>query len=218
VSQDHFQAWFAKIQARKSILLYDTCESGSLTGDRLQQRGIERIAAHEKMTRAMGRTVLSASTDDAPALEGYKGHGVFTYALLEGLNSADANGNGLIEVTELATYIDQKVPDLSYQAFKLRQIPQMKIVGSNFPLAERYAALSGVPTASPVSTLSARPTHVVITPSVVRTSPAAASAAVTELPAGAQVTMIKNEAGWVIIARDGKQLGYVEERSLLRMQ
>ena len=111
------------MSARKSILLYDTCESGSLTGDRVQQRGIERVAALEKMTRAMGRTVLSASTEDAPALEGYKGHGVFTYVLLDGLGVADTNGNGVIEVTELAAHIDQKVPELSYQAFKLRQVP-----------------------------------------------------------------------------------------------
>jgi uncharacterized caspase-like protein len=69
VDQDRFQAWFARIPARKSILLYDTCESGSLTGDRVAQRSLERVVALEKMTRAMGRTVLSASTDDAQALE-----------------------------------------------------------------------------------------------------------------------------------------------------
>src|SRR5262249_28066451 len=32
MDQDKLQAWLAKIPARKSILLYDTCESGSLTG------------------------------------------------------------------------------------------------------------------------------------------------------------------------------------------
>ena len=86
------------------------------------------------MTQAMGRTVLSASTDDAPALEGYRGHGVFTYAVLDALGAADTNGNGTIEVTELASFVDQKVPELSYEAFRQRQVPQMKIVGSNFTL------------------------------------------------------------------------------------
>ena len=38
MDQDKFQAWFAKIPARKSILLYDTCESGSLTGQHPWQR------------------------------------------------------------------------------------------------------------------------------------------------------------------------------------
>ena len=98
--------------------------------------------SHLLVASPVGRTVLSASTDDAPALEGYKGHGVFTYALLEGMGSADANSNGLIEVTELASWIDQRVPDLSYQAFGQRQVPQMKIVGSNFPVMHQTRVLS----------------------------------------------------------------------------
>jgi WD40 repeat protein len=224
IDQDRFQSWFAKVSARKSILLYDTCESGSLTGDRVAQRGIERVAALEKMTRAMGRTVLSASTEDAPALEGYRGHGVFTYALLDGLNAADANGNGLIEVTELAGYIDQKVPDLSYEAFKLRQVPQMKIVGSNFPLIGKYAALAGAAgqtassQASPAATaIPTRPTHVVIAPTTVRQSAAAHGVAIIELQAGSQVTLVQAEGQWVIVARDGKRIGYVEEKALARL-
>ena len=65
-----------------------------MTGEKTAQRGLERVAALDRMTQAMGRTVLSASTDDAPALEGYRGHGVFTYAVLDALGAADTNGNG----------------------------------------------------------------------------------------------------------------------------
>ncbi len=140
IGQDKWQTWLAKISARKSILFYDTCESGSLTGSRLAARGMERVASLEKLTRAMGRTVMSAATDDAPALEGYRGHGVFTYALLEALSRADHNKNKLIEITELAGYIDAQVPEISHKAFGFRQIPQMNIVGSNFPLARKVGA------------------------------------------------------------------------------
>jgi WD40 repeat protein len=225
VDQDRFQAWFAKIPARKSILLYDTCESGSLTGDRVQQRGIERVAALERMTRAMGRTVLSASTDDTPALEGYRGHGVFTYALLDGLDFADTNGNGLIEVTELAAYVDQKVPELSFEAFKLRQIPQMKIVGNSFPIASRIAVLpsAGAPMSpTAVNTPAAIPnkaTHVVkgLT-AIIRQSPEANSSVVIELTEGMQVTLIETIGDWVLVAREGKRLGYTEQTALMRLQ
>jgi hypothetical protein len=216
VDQDRFQAWFARIPARKSILLYDTCESGSLTGERLTMRGIEQVTALEKMTRAMGRTVLSASTEVTPALEGYKGHGVFTYALLEGLGAADADSNGLIEVTELASYIDQRVPDLSFQAFKWRQVPQMKIMGSNFPLAAKTAVL-GVE-APPSVTIPSKPTHVVIVRSPVHEAPGADSTTVLQLAPGAQVVLVETANGWMLIARDGKKLGYVEEKALLRLQ
>ncbi|WP_292627568.1 caspase family protein, partial [Mesorhizobium sp.] len=54
IDQDQFQSWFAKIPALKSVLMYDTCESGSLTGDRIMQRGMERVAALDRLTRAMG--------------------------------------------------------------------------------------------------------------------------------------------------------------------
>jgi hypothetical protein len=76
---------------------------------------------------------------------------VFTYALLEGIGAGDADSNGLIEVTELASYVDRRVPDLSFEAFKQRQVPQMKIVGSNFPLAAKTAVLSGTQTAAPIA-------------------------------------------------------------------
>jgi hypothetical protein len=38
-----------------------------------------------------------------------KGHGVFTYTLLAGLDAADANGDGVIDVTELAQYVDRRL-------------------------------------------------------------------------------------------------------------
>jgi uncharacterized caspase-like protein len=216
VDQDRFQSWLARIPARKSILLYDTCESGSLTGDRVAQRGLERVVALEKMTRAMGRTVLSASTDDAPALEGYKGHGVFTYALLEAIASADANNNGLIEVTELAAWIDQRVPDLSYEAFKQRQVPQMNIVGSNFPLASKTAVLDAgaVP---PPAAISSKPTHALKRDADVFAAPGA-TVSTQKVPEGTLVTLVRTEQGWVLVAKDGKVLGYVAADGLMRVQ
>lgn len=218
IGQDKWQRWFSRIPARKSLLLYDTCESGSLTGDRILTRSMERIAALEKLTRAMGRTVLSAATDEAPALEGYKGHGVFTYALLDALNRSDANNNNLIEVTELAGHVDAQVPEISYKAFGFRQVPQMKIVGSNFPLAKRTAALSDQPADAKQPAISKKPTHVVITPTDLFPEAGGAGTVVTKLKPGTLVTMVRTESGWTLIAKDGKQLGFVADGSLLKAQ
>jgi uncharacterized caspase-like protein len=121
INQEQWQAWFSKIPARKSILLYDTCESGSLTGDKVLVRGLERVAALERMTRAMGRTVLSAAQDEQPALEGYRGHGVFTYAVLDALRKSDSNSNSTIEITELAGFVDANIPEISHEAFGVRR-------------------------------------------------------------------------------------------------
>jgi hypothetical protein len=46
------------------------------------------------------------------AYEGYKGHGVFTYTLMEALHKGDTNPNGKIEVTELAAHLERRVPEL----------------------------------------------------------------------------------------------------------
>ena len=214
IDQDRFQAWFAEIPARKSVLLYDTCDSGSLTGAGAGQRGLEQVEAVARMTRAMGRTVLSASTDDAPALEGYRGHGVFTYAVLQALGDADTNKDGLIEVTELAGAIDKTVPDISYAAFKLRQIPQMSIVGSDFPLADEVAVLTNAPATQPIPLT---PTHVVITTADVHQSPDTAAMVVTQLTPGTQVRLVRSAGGWSLVARDGTTIGYVTVTALAPM-
>ncbi|MER8823055.1 caspase family protein [Mesorhizobium sp. M0991] len=215
IGQDLFQTWLARIPAKKSILLYDTCESGSLTGGRIAQRGMERVVALEKMTRAMGRTILSAATDDQPAIEGYRGHGVFTYAVLQALGAADGNADGMIQVTELAGYVDRKVPEYSFEAFKQRQIPQMSIVGSDFPLGASIAALVDLdPTTPPIPT---KPTHVVIAAAPVRDLARGDAPGQTELPVGTLVVLIESSDGWALVARDGKMLGYVNEKALARL-
>ncbi len=158
--------------------------------------------------------MLSAATDDAPALEGYKGHGVFSYVALEALGRADTNGDGLIDVTELAGYIDRQVPEVSYATFKMRQVPQMKIVGSNYPLVTRTAVLDP---SEALAAIPDKPTHVVIAQTPVR-SLARGSDTVVELKPGTQVTLVETADGWTLVAKDGHKLGYVQETSLIRLQ
>lgn len=212
IGQDQLQQWLARVPAKKSIFISDTCESGSLTNES-SSRGLEKVAALERLTNAMGRTVLSASTDDAPALEGYNGHGVFTYALLQGIGAADANSDGAIDVTELAAYVDAQVPEISQKAFNQRQVPQMRIVGSNFPLLGRYQAkLEGSATAS----IPTKPTHVAIQTAEVVVSPG--GSVVDKLSPGMQIIVIEIAGGWANVARGGKRLGYVPSSVLAPLQ
>jgi Caspase domain/Bacterial Ig domain len=219
IGQDQLQGWLARILARKSVLLFDACESGSLTEDenKATQRGMEEMTAIERLTRAMGRTVLTATTDDKPAAEGIGGHGVFTYALLAGIGEAQSDTDGLIEVTQLASYVDHKVPELSYDAFKIRQVPQMKIVGSDFPIARKLTVLdAGASVLGPA--LPTKPTHVVVAPTQVRQSIGDNAPVVIELAPGTQVRLIETASGWVLIAREGKKLGYVNANTLATLQ
>ncbi len=218
IGQNLWQSWLARVQARKSLLLYDTCESGSLTGDRIAERGLGRLTAIDKLTRAMGRTVLSASTDDAPALEGYRGHGVFTYALLEAMADGDSNGNARIEVTELAAFVDDRVPEISEAAFGFTQVPQMRIVGSNFPVGARIAALEGVESVPAAPPIPRVPTHVVLSGGPVRAAADGNAVEVGSVTAGYRISVVAEEGGWARIARDGRMLGYVPVETLIRLQ
>jgi WD40 repeat protein len=219
INQDQLQAWFSMIPAKKSMLIFDTCESGTMTQEVVATRGLEHLVALERLTQAMGRTVLSASTATAPALEGYRNHGVYTYALLESLEKADTNHDGLITDTEIAEYLAIRVPELSYQAFNFRQIPQMKIVGSSFPVAKPTDVLDidTAPTATP-ATLSTIPTHVATRSLDVLATPSADGVVVRTLAPGTTVSVLLTDNGWDLIAKDGVQLGYVLANGLALLQ
>ena len=142
ISQDMLQEWLTQINALRSVLIYDTCEAGSNTEDRF--RPIRQLVAAEKLSRAMGRTVLSASSDVAAAGEGYppdarQKHGIFTYVLLDAFARANASKDGKISTAAIADYIQMQLPPLSEQAFKFRQEPQVKLSGAPFPLINRAA-------------------------------------------------------------------------------
>jgi hypothetical protein len=218
--QDQFQTWFASIPARKSLLLYDTCESGSLTGANARGSDVdERLGALNRMARATGRTFLTATTDDAPALEGFRGHGVFTYALLEALDRADTNNNSLIEISELADYIQQKVEDYSYETFKMRQVPQRSIVGNNFALINKTEVLAAVSSSAKAdATIPIKPTHVVIQPTDVFSEASGQGVVVSKLPVGTLLSLILAEQGWNLVAKGGERLGYIATDRLARVQ
>jgi hypothetical protein len=58
--------------------------------------------------------VLTAAATGNVALEGYRERGVFTFAVLEGLTPAgDADGNGVIELHELVSHVQARVPELA---------------------------------------------------------------------------------------------------------
>ena len=115
IGQDRLQDWIAnRIKAKKAVILLDTCESGALTGGYTKSRteGAVSEAAIGRLHEATGRPVLTAASGGKSAYEGYKGHGVFTYALMEALHQSDTNNNGKIELTELVAHVERRVPEL----------------------------------------------------------------------------------------------------------
>jgi uncharacterized caspase-like protein len=115
IGQDRLQDWIAnRIKAKKALILLDTCQSGAVIGGYTRPRteGAASEAAIGRLHEATGRPVLTAAAAEEFAREGYKGHGVFTFALLEALYKGDTNYNGKIELTELAAHVQKRVPEL----------------------------------------------------------------------------------------------------------
>jgi WD40 repeat protein len=118
VDQTRLQDWVAnRIKARRAIILLDTCESGALVSGYTKSRTDVPAseAAVGRLHEATGRPVLTAAASGKPAFEGYNGHGLFTYALMDALHHGDTNGNGVIEVSELVAYVQDRLPRLSAQ-------------------------------------------------------------------------------------------------------
>ena len=139
INQDHLQSWLARISARRSLVLLDTCESGSFVDAFASTRSMVEKTAAAKLTRATGRATIVAATDNQPAVEGYKGYGVFTYVLLQALRHADTsvvgNHDGYTGLFELAAYVNNRVPEIAMQEFGFQQTPQIHTLGADFPLA-----------------------------------------------------------------------------------
>ena len=214
IAQEEWQAWFAGIPAKKSVLIFDTCESGTLTAESRETELLARGAANDRLVQATGRTILTASSGDADALEGYRGHGLFTYNLLEALERADGDGNGTIEVAELATYVYANVTALSVKVFKERQEPQLRIT-SNYALAKPARVLGD---AAPAIVIPDKPTHRIASSTDLLVVPALGARRMRKLDASTPVTLVNSAAGWTLVARDTKVLGYVAMKDLVPLQ
>ena len=140
IGQSVFKELIGNIPATKKLIIIDTCNAGAL-GEAIQvailTRGMSEDTAMKILSRAVGSTILSASTSMQEALEGYKGHGLFTYVLSEGLEGkADKGNTGYVKTTELADYVDNEVPTLAEKIFKKAQYPTISISGQAFPIGK----------------------------------------------------------------------------------
>jgi WD40 repeat protein len=144
IAQNHLKELLGNIPATKKLIVLDTCNSGQMLSNgppTLMTRGLSEDRATKVLARSVGSTVLSAATSQQEAVEGYQGHGLFTYVLAQGLRGqADTDRDGYVKTTEIADYVDNMVPDLAEQVFKHRQYPVTSPSGQQFPLARVKAS------------------------------------------------------------------------------
>lgn len=131
IGQKDFMIGLSKINALKSLVLLDTCNSGSFVEAELQKTTTNKLA------KATGRATISASSKFQVALEGFNNHGAFTYTLLEALNGNGYNKDNTISTNELSEYVERILPNRTYKKWGYKQIPQKSIYGVDFHLGKK---------------------------------------------------------------------------------
>ena len=124
-----------EISAEKQLFILDACHSGGAL-EAFASRGDGREKALAQLARSTGTFFLTASQDAQFANEvGDLKHGLFTYALLEILNGQlGDNGDQKITISELKSYVEERVPELSSQYRGSPQYPTSYSFGQDFPI------------------------------------------------------------------------------------
>ncbi len=142
LSQQDLIRMVGAIPAQKKLIILDTCYAAAagteLTSALLSgTRGLTEATAIKLLQKTVGSNVFSASSSSEEAMEGYQGHGLFTFCLLEGLKGkADLNNDGYIKIYELADYVEEEVITVAEEVFKRDQTPVIQPL-ANFPLGKK---------------------------------------------------------------------------------
>jgi len=121
-----------RIKSLSQLLIFDTCHAG----------GVDTIvsglydARMSVLAKKMGLHIYASASDKQEAMDGYKGNGLFTYVLLDGLNNnkeADKNKDGKVTVVGLGEYSKKMTTEISKEIGH-SQIPLIINFGKDSPI------------------------------------------------------------------------------------
>jgi hypothetical protein len=103
-----------KMKPLSQLFIFDTCHAG----------GVDTIisglydARMSVLAKKMGLHIYASASARQAAMDGYKGNGLFTYTLLDGLNNnrqADKNKDGKVSIVGLGEYSKKMTSSISKQ-------------------------------------------------------------------------------------------------------
>lgn len=112
ISSNEIVEMSKKIKSLSQLFIFDTCHAG----------GVDYIvsglydARMSVLAKKMGLHIYASASDKQAAMDGYKGNGLFTYTLLDGLNNnkeADKNKDGKVTVVGLGEYSKKMTTNIS---------------------------------------------------------------------------------------------------------
>lgn len=136
VSSGELLSYSKQIKAGKQMFILDACQSGGAL-EAFNSRGADREKAIAQLARSTGTFFLLASGAVQYASEAKElGHGLFTYAILEGLDGSADGGSkdNKITANELKGYVEDRVPELTNEYMLTPQYPTGYGYGQDFPI------------------------------------------------------------------------------------
>jgi len=119
-----------KLPTKNVVVMLDSCFSGA-GGRSVLAKGARPMALTvEGLSYSGTKTVVLSATSGShiSLADQEKGHGLFTYYALQGLNGdADANGDGAIDVQELFEFLKPQVQRVARRIYNTEQVPQLII-------------------------------------------------------------------------------------------
>ena len=124
VSKHFLTESLSEIQSLNTIILLDTCYSGAFIDAKAQGNELAQKTALEHLAHTSGQVILTASANSQTAAEGYKGHGIFTYAIMEAISGkANYNADSTLSIKEITQYVGYEVPNIYEKMGLARQSP-----------------------------------------------------------------------------------------------
>ena len=132
ISSNEIVEMSKKIKSLSQLFIFDTCHAG----------GVDTIvsglydARMSVLAKKMGLHIYASANDKQSAMDGYKGNGLFTYVLLDGLNNnqeADKNKDGKVTVVGLGEYSKKMTTDISKEIGHI-QTPLIINFGKDIPI------------------------------------------------------------------------------------
>ncbi len=125
-----------KVPAQKQVILLDACQSGAAV-ETFAMRGAAEEKAVLQLARSTGSYLIASTGSEQYATEFKElGHGVFTYALLQGLSckGPGSQTGSKVTIKEIESYLNDYIPELTEKYHGSSQYPKSWSKGMDFPL------------------------------------------------------------------------------------
>ncbi len=134
ISATELKSYASAIKAQKQLFILDACQSAGAV-QTVAMRGMAEEKAIAQLARSTGTHWITASGSEQYATEfAQLGHGVFTYAILQGLKGKADSGDKRVTVNELKAWVESEVPELTQKYKGTPQYPASYGFGQDFPI------------------------------------------------------------------------------------